>query len=1040
MRRLIFILLVLSSSSVYADLINEELIAKKGISCLKDQYSIFDTKNLKNISDTVNCVEEVKITDNNEIQNLDCPEQPIFNSFLNSQSKYQRKSTCLRKDRNQSPDIYENINCACVTESLKNDYGEDFSKKNSQFKKELKEKIQKNIGERFKKKIETIKNNEILLTESGGTVRSCFDRSFFKEKFLRLANLKGCSSNTEKAIERIENIFGDALGIDVNKDSIDETLDNLLNGIKQEASLGNAISTGKNSCFRDSKDMERKYIRMKYDDKAVNLKASFGSFIKGRDLNSPTIRQEFNQFVKDQGMDLHPLIKTLTRNNLPAFLKEIDNDRSGKELTLNKLLTGTNQRRWMNYLAMSSRIDCVSTADEIVQTICTDAEIAYDDPIVIETFLEEDDTDFKNKNTLDLKNLYCEKKDLHSIDKKGRLLVYKNKLESNLNPEHIMNTEFQHTIKGVIKSFNDRAPLEGLKILEDKFLAKNDHNLYQNNNEQIARLEEAKRIISLSTLNYFRQKKKQNEKPNRKDIREFKTFFQGMDNIKSVLHDRQDEEIRKVANEVYDIQRPNQSKKEFEKSFVKNFIDRRYSRELTNNLDIYHPNKSEKDSELKCHSNFESTYCAIQDQFKGKADSSCIEHISSMSTIDATNKGAPKNSFQSACTIGSGEKDISLKSIIQSINEKIETLPNICKEVEENDYRRAFTEANNTSNMAGMYYEAQTGKTDDLFEVASSTSKFFDEDEIIEKVVPTPEEASITNQNINTFSKVEPVAEDKDSNNFFSKLNFFNNSSQKKTSEQLEEMSKKELEEDIKGKSTEDLQDYIAKLESMINEKQKKLSTTKEESTTINPELEKLRKELEDLKSKTEVVKDEISKVDATPKVENKTSTPQKTVQPTRSFPNVSQKQSTDSALNNDNEIINEPDQFTNNNTNQPMNNSIKSDASQISLNLNEQFEEILSKPSADGQMEVIFNDQKYIIEVKQGINGETVCAFTDEKLNNTKPEELDEICKQYIESLSKVEENKKEEVKKEVKKLDPKPKKERKTFKVEDLNKVLNN
>ncbi|GEM_PF-4070961 len=1042
MRTALITLIVLINSSSFGDLINEELIAKKGIRCLKEQYSIFNTKNLKNISDKVNCVEEVKITKDNKIQNLDCPDQPIFNTFLNTQKKYQRSSSCLDKSRNQSPNIYENINCDCVTESLKNDYGDDLEKKNLEFKEKLKQKIQKNIGERFKRKIQTIKNNEILLTEKNKKVRSCFSRNFFKEKFLRLANLKGCASNSKEAIDRIQNMFGNTLGIKINKDSIDETFDNLLNGIKQEASLGQNIKRSVNSCFQDPKEMEKKYIRMKYDENAVNLKASFGSFIKGRDLNSPTLREEFNNYVKESGMDIHPLIKTLTRDNLPAFLKEIDNDRSGKELTLNQLLTGKNKNRWMKFLAMSSKIDCISTADELAQAICTDADLAYDDPTLIETFLEEDQ-DFKNKNTLGLKNLYCEQKDLHTIDKNGRLLVYKNKLDSNLDPNHLMNNQFKKDITSVIKSLNNNDSKKALDLLEDQFLGKKNSNSYKNNNEQIARFEEAKRIISLSTLNNMKKNTERNIKPTKKGVREIKHFFQGLDRIKNVLQERQEDEIRNVANEVYDIQRPNQSKSEFENLFLKNFKDRRYSRDLTNNLDAYHPNKSDDSIEQSCQSQFETSYCAIQKEFIDRVDTNCIDQIGSIATTEAINKTSPNNNFQSTC---SNNNSMSLSDLINTISEKIQLYPSLCKELEKNDYRSDFAQANNSTNMAGMYYESQTGKEDKLFEIASSISTELKPESssslpVNSPIAPEQDINIASNQNVTTKAAVNPPEE---KSSFLSKFNFFNNSKKDDISKkELESMSNSDLEDEVKGKSDDDLLDYISKLESMINEKKKNIATTKESSSVVNPELEKLKKEIEKLKNKTEIVKAEVSNVenDST----SKNSEPIKsTVLPKHSLKNTSQvKSSSDQTNPQENETISEPDQFTSNSNNPLAPSQTIGNSSAISLSLNEQIDDILRSSDNSGPIEIFLNDQKYMIEIKQNSNGETVCTFEDEKLNELKPDELDKICKQYIETQAKLETVKSETKKKRKtidKKEDPNPKKNRKIFKVEDLNKVLTN
>ncbi len=1046
MRELLVILFCLISVSTLANP-NEELLAQKGVSCLKDQYSIFDGNNLQNISDKVNCREKVSITKDNKISNLDCPDNTIFEAFLTSSPSSRKINTCLRSNRNNSPELFENVNCDCVEESLKNDYKDDFDKKTREFKDDLRARMQKNIGERIKKKVDYIRNSEILL--SGNSARSCFDGGMFKHRFQRLTDLYNCGGNSKKAIERIQGIFGESFNISANPNSLDESIANLIKGIQDSTSSGSGIVSNTNSCFQDSKEMQRKYLAMKYDDRMVNLKASFGDFIKNRNLHSPTLHQDFNKYIKEKNIDLHPIIRSLAKNNLSSFLAEIDNDRSGKELTLNQLMNGSRKNEWLRNLALANRNTCISIADELAQTVCSEADIAYDDPSFIETFLD-NNQDFKNKNLLNLKNLYCEKKDLHSIDAEGRLLVYKSKV--NTNRAIPLDQDKRRDWDGIARNLFSGKPEEALKHLSsavERGIGFYESDTHKQNTERIRRLDSIKGFMMASSHNLMHERGNQAQARRQSFI----TFFKGLEASKKALMDKQVNDIRLMGKDVYDIKKPNQSETQFTDRFVQNFKDRRYTRNLTDSLEGFHLEENKELKENSCQANFSNIYCSIKKNFEKSVDQNCIDKVGSLGIVDILNQKSPKNTFHNLCSAQTLMTADTVTTLRISMQEKIKSNPDICQEMAKSDYTTAYNQASSDESMAKAYFEEYTGGSlSSSFQGISDSENFIQVDSQGEDFIAPGDEQRKLNIVEDTSDKSLTTPMQPNNGNLFSDFNFFKDSKLSNLSkeEEIAKMNDKEFQKELKGKSNQELLDYIKQLESMIKEREDKANTISKDnqnSSILSPELEKLRKELAELKEKSELVQREIAKVDTpsdqAPATNNRT-TQRSSFSNFKSSPSSKSELSKDSSEDQTESRI-ENESYSAQSNSVPNSSRIDNSSSGVSLTLNEQFDEILSKPNSNGQVEIVFNNETFTLEVKEDINGELVCKFADDELNNKKAEELDEICKKYVESLARLKNSKKiasDKKDKEKKKQASKPKvaKKKKIFKVEDLNKVLNN
>ena len=1036
-------LLFLMSAVISASQSNDELLAQKGLNCLKDEYSIFDSKNLQEISDKVNCREKVTVSKDNRVSNLDCPDNPIFESFLVSDYSSKKRNTCLRSDRNTSPEIFENINCACVSESLKNDYKDNVPEKVAEFKEQLKAKVQRNIGEKLKKKLEYIKNSEILLS-ANKKKRSCLGGEFFERRLSTLTTLYNCGSNSAQAISKINDIFGAALGIDVNPDSFDESLNNLVQGIKGINSLDEAQGKkSQSSCFESPEQMQRKFIHMKYNDKMVNLKASFGGFIKNRNLNSSTLIDDFNKYIKEKSIDLHPHIRSLAKNNLSDFLSEIDNDRSGKELTLNQLLTGPHQDKWMEKLGMANRSTCASITTEIAKTICSTANIAYDDPSLIETFLD-DEEDFKVKNALNLKNLYCEKKDLHTVDPEGKLLVLKSKLVNN--EENASKQDSSNDWLAISESIHNQRPDEAVKRLFNS-IKKGIENFsrasHKQTTEKLNRLLKLKDFVAVGNADLLNS----NSPADRKKRRSLGLFFKKVEETKKSLQDRLILDIQDLSKDVYKIKSPNMSQSEFTEKFVENYKDRRYTRNLTDSLESFSIYPEDEKSNTSCQDSFADIYCPLKKSFEGKVDVSCMEQAGSLAIIDLMNKSNPGNTFHNICQAKSLISSENLGSIQTIIEEQISSRPDLCSEVSNSGYSLAYARVNKDNVMGGAYFESHTGGARTVFQGIRDSENFI-ESNIVTENINTPQVEQRELNIIPNENKVLSNSMTARPSSIFSDFNYFKDSRAGTNSpvESLSKMNEKDFQDELEDKSNKELEDYIKELEAIIAEKESQKSKVSKdigESKTLSPELEKLKKDLAALKEKSALVQEQLKKVednksmasqDTLPVVKNDSFSNFTPVSPLRSEPKTSSI---------DEQGTLESDQLVNNSPiASQINQGPSPQTSGVSLTLNEQFDDIVSRTNTGGQVEITFNNETYKLEVSKSSNGEMVCKFADEDLNSEKAKELDEICKQYQQSLERLKKSKSitKSKNEKIKKKDKKEKKKRKVFKVEDLNKVLNN
>ncbi|WP_417336396.1 hypothetical protein [Halobacteriovorax marinus] len=1041
--------LLLINSGVYADLVSEELSAKNGISCLKQQYGIFDSKNLENISNKVNCNQEVSVTNENKIVNLDCPSNPIFQNFLKNESSTYKKNNCLRVDRNKSPSIFENINCDCVTESLKNDYKDKYDQKRREFKDQLQAKLQDNIGKRLKKKIEYIKNSQILLAR-GHSNRGCFNSPMFAKHLRRMNESDNCRAGSEEAIKRMGAFFGDEFNIADTK-NLPEAINSLIDGINNHSSLGKGMNYSANSCFADPAQMERKYINMKYDAKLVGLKSTFSDFIKNNNLNSPYLNQNFNNYVKEKGIDLHPHIRSLSKNHLRDLLIEIDNDKRDKELTLNDLFKGTNGRKWLKNLGIASRGECISIANQISDLICEDAALAYDDPTLVEEFLQNDE-EYKNKNLLNLKSLYCENKDLHSVDPEGKLLIYQNKL--NTNRAFIIGNFQTKQMTSMIKNIFNNKPEDALKDMQEAVdqgtahIPRDSHGL---NSQKMKRIDGIMNFMFVANSDLLRNEnrsKRQGEEVDRERRRKsFSTFFEGIAKARRSLLDKQERDIRNIAKEVYDIKKPSQDLNQFTERFVNNYKDRRYTKKITDKLESFSPDRDDEIKSLECQRNFSNIYCSIKGNLGPQVKESCLDQIGSQSVVEMINGASPDHKFQNFCNAQSIIQKNTVAGLLTYIKDQISKKPDLCLEMTNNDYRDQYASLNRDSTIGSAYFESYTGEVTSLFDGFTDSKNFVEIDDVNDDSaisVDPSENANIVERAPASSPQEIPSS----SGGLFSNFNFFkdNKNESKKDSSIKDDAIISE--EDLKNKSNQELMDYISKLEDIIKNKENTVANIEakdESSTSINPELEKLRKELEELKAKSSLVKKKLEennqqidtpKSIARPKISNTPFQGLGKPSASTSSERKSSAQQTEEVPRSESDIST-PQQSTNTPS--------SSTGNSISLSLNEQFDEILSRPNSDGEVEIFFNDQKFTIEVKENDNGEMVCKFADEELNSENAEELDEICKKYVESLTRHNDAKKLTAEKKDKKREiateaPKEQKRSQKFKVEDLNKVLNN
>lgn len=1043
MKLLFTLLFTLSSYNTFSNTVTEELIAQKGISCLKEQYSIFDSKNLQNISDKVNCNQKVSITTDNKLSNLDCPSSPIFESFLVSDHTNRIPSSCLRNSRNNSPDLYENTNCECVTESLKIDYKDKYNEKTKEFKEILNKKIRKNIGKRIKKKIEFIKNSNILL----GNSNSCFNKKFFPAMVIKQTEFYNCSENSEQALNRIKDIFGESLGVEIKENDLDTSLKNLIESVKKTGNLGNTQQLAKNSCFQDTKQLEEKYIQMKYDDKLIDLKETFGDFIKGRNLNSPTLNQDFNNYINNKGIDLHPHIRSLSKDHLSSFLKEIDNNKNSKGLTLNQFLNGPNKRKWLHNLAIANRSQCPGIAQDIAKTICSDANMAYDDPHLINTFLK-DDKEFQVKNSLNLKALYCEKKDIHTIDSKGKLLVYKSKLD--LGDDSISDKNKAKDLENITRSLQNQKPEEALEHIHKSIERQMSYSpVAENmkNTQRLKLLDELKNFVFISNADKIFKGKQDGSKNSTQNRKSIMTFISGIQKAKKNLLAKQENDITSVAKDMYKLSPTDLSENEFKKKVLNNFKDRKLSRFLTNSLSTFNDNDELNLKEGKCLNNFTNIYCSVSDSLDSKLSKSCVDSVGQFSTINFIKNSSKINQSHNFCQAQSLIDENTIPDLLASIKESVNNNPELCAQIASTGYINEYKSANNDRSISNASIENITGSPSGLLNGLRDSENFIEFDTSNnESTLENIQAQNFTDATDSNSGIQAPIKEDS-STNLFSGFNFFKDSQfSTMNKEQLSDVKIDDLKEEIENKSNSELLDYIKKLEEAIKSKEadvQSLSTEKEQSSTVSSELKKLQDELKDLQEKSELVKNQINDLgnDTAPKVQN--TSPSSTVKSSNNIFSNKLNKSTSTAPDEDlNKDQNES--FSNETAQSPsFDNSVQNSlGNSISLGANEQIDSIVNIPNSEGEVEFLFNNEKVTLEVKENDNGEMICKFADEDLNKKNENDLDEICKSYLESLKKIKDKTK---KKEKKKKSPLPKKietkkKRQKFKVEDLNKVLNN
>jgi hypothetical protein len=1058
MKNIFVITLYLLTINTQADLLLEQTEAyKKGKSCIEQNYAADSFEDFDKLYSKVSCVNKVQVNKDGEIENLNCPEDPLFEDFFTNGKSHTWNNSCIRSDRNTTLKRFENVNCDCVTESLKAEYKDSLDDKMAEFKKNLTSRALKNIGSRLLTKIDEVKNTDRAVSAMNESTH-CFNENtkLILQKFL---GQKSCS---EKIAGRINDAFGDGLGLDINdKTTPGQAIDQLINGLNSKSPEMESIA--KKSCFENNKEFNKYYNSWSTHPGAVKLGPIFDEFIKGRDLDSYSLNSELQSYLDRKNIKLHPTLQSLVKQNTKELLLDIDR-RDNSTKTLDDFLNA-NDGKWRKKSIHTVNKMCAYVIKDLHNTLCPSADFAYDDPEFIDMVYKSDDPYQQEMNDkekidkdLELKALYCKKKELHSIDSSAKSLAlkakYKKLKDSDIKTQWITGEDFHNTISN-FKSGDFKAAKVALNALFDKSFG----------GKELPREVEQHRKLGIvnSFMDAMLVDGKILQEKNRSAMGNSRlTLFFAAINEKKSLERGKENSVREMARELYKIKSPKISADQFEEDFTKNYKDRNYTKKFTEYLSAYGTKKTDNNNNNdKCAQKFSEIYCGQKDSvMKGVTDTkklSCFkDKIPDVMLNFLSNKYKDVQNPQSICDFSSKLTDISSDSM-NEITGHITKFYNDTSIYEDNGFcsemmttMRSSQEASTYSISNAKNYGSGPNSGDRSVEVESESyaSSSQSRRDALKEIAGSLKSTSKSPETRGTTISSE-IMESLNTNGMSSAPksvfgNFNNNLNTSAISTRPVDVNVKQSDIDNQealNQSNQDLLDYIKQLEKQIASKQSDVK--KAEKSNNTSEVDSLLAEINTLKSKTAKLKKQLLNPVVQSSPTQVAKTPQPKSQEQSFFSNVSNRDNRSSGA--------APETSVQADTQVQSRQPASSVAPSLSKDLSLTSSNISDGPSGGAisslnnkTVSINYNNQDYKIELKVAENGELICSFADEESNTLTDKELESICEDFLEkeksksrdiaSKEKEEEEKKVEAKKE-----EEPKRLQQ-FKVKDLNSILEN
>ncbi|OUR97786.1 hypothetical protein A9Q84_06190 [Halobacteriovorax marinus] len=1083
---LLTLILLISAHSNALNFSVEKVHLQEGIKCLQKQYGI-DINGAKSsaIVEKMNCSQKAQVSKDGEITNLNCPNDPVFEGFFTRGYSHKYQNNCLRSDRNKTTNIYENVNCACVRETLKGDFKGNEEKQEQllkdrlkQFKKDLTVKANAKIGAKLVGKFKNIIKTDIILG-TDKKKRHCFNKKF-PTKLMNFINSKSCDGHRENLGKRMKALFGDSLDLDIADEDTNEAI---IAKFKNALNNTNKSAYGKvsaDSCLKDSPNFKKLFIKSVNQPRFVQMDETFDGFLKHRNLkysnpNAGNLKDDFYKYFKDKNIQLHPILQSMAHNDLRGLLKNIQ-ARTKAGMTLDDFLRsnkGENQKLALE----SSKMMCAYAFGDMTNVLCPKADLAFDDPKLIDSIFsstnsrENSDLEkFKKSNILNLKALYCEQNDLHSIDKDGKILLLKEKFsqlqESKIKTRRLKTQDFDKSISILDKGSAKEA-------MNHLMLDLNDQIAISKSGDKITEEEVRDEVVThrkLGRLNHFIdyftiKRNKSNVDGQKLKISKNKRndFVNSLLKLREKLENKKVKSVEQLSYQIHDIgNNSNISKKAFAKKFVKNYKDRDYTNGITEYMGHFDTPKHFNSKVPKCAAGFSNMYCNTITGLQGIdfKKINCSPAKLSGAAVDFITKTIGKKDYhQSFCDIRIPNQKMSAEitsKVSQFIKDKIKE-PKFCSSQDYDSFAENMAKDFDIGRDSHHFNDSSRGIGERFIDtMRKSTSGI---------ATNTKEESSSifsdlgTNFSTNVFSNKSTTtdlvrANDITNSNSTSIFNGVKQTASKPLKNN--QIAQKKVNSQKIDQSNQDLLDYIKQLEEKIT-KQEENFTERENKDAPITELDELRKEIDKLRVKTaEVKKQYKEKSKAIASDKKKASPTASSSSRTNVFGVPSSNQGTVAASAPEEFSEQEQVQTVAPTTASQVNanpgtsaNSNSTANSNVSLSLNEQFDEILSKSGSKESVEISFNNEKFQLELAVSEDGEMICKFSDQKLNETNREELDQICKGYIESINKRNVASEDESKNLLKKKKPvkkeklgKPptKLKRQKFNVEDLNQVLEN
>jgi hypothetical protein len=1049
-------------------IVEESDANKSGKLCIQNIYKDDNYIDLEKINSKVTCVKKVSVDDKGAIQNLNCPNDPFFEDYFSNGYSHRYKNNCLRNDRNSTVQLFENVDCNCVDQSLKNETkgeNKDYSKRIDNFKNRLRDKALDNLGKRLTNKITNLKKADRSLSWDNDQ-KYCFNEN---TQIILNKMITNSTCDTDLMAERINKAFGENLDINVAKGTNHkDALSQLIQGL--QAPQDNIKETGKNSCFPNSKEFGNYYNSWSNHHGFVSLNDTFGDFLKNHDPSSYSIKEDFYNYAKKNNIKLHPTLEIIAQNKLGKFLSDVKQALTTGEVNLEDFLLANN-KKWQLEASKIVNKTCAYVVKDIKNLICPKADFAFDDPEFVEMIYEEG-TDNKeqvreniNNDDLELKALYCRNKEIHQVDHNAKTLEikakYKKKRNSQAITRWISSTEFSSIINDNTISSVDaaREKIEGLfkKSFENHSLKPEDAT---NRKLGILNAFIDNTFMNGKVLQNFSDSIRSGSRAN--GLQHMGHIMRATQTIKQELLNQKLNTVKEMGKEIYPHMKSDLTSREFQRKFLTSYSERNYNKTFTEYFKHYDATPFEKNE--PCAESFNKIYCSNESkvmsmvadgmsEVSAEKRQSCFRHklpevMKDYLKTNFTGVKSPSSICHYSKSIINSSKDTQdrLLSHVTSFfkNKEIYEKGGYCQQ---KTSAQLFSEDTNNFRIEDLdrnaigYVEGTSRGLPGDFQVERS----------IKSVANSVKEEAKTSSNYerpNVFAKElfeNAKAIDNKTSEFFKNTNSFNNfntfkSNDRSTIEEEEKLQREEDREKAVSESEQNLRDYIAELEEKIKENEKKVANSS--STTETSELKQLRESLESMKQRSKDLKDKLAKKVEQRKTNNSTT---RTAPKFAKRPAVFNSRTPSSTKVNQDYISPKSENIQTKapvQTSTPINNSISLNAQSDSST---QQSSANSSNKIDGKIvSVSYDNQSYEIKLKVSKSGEVICQFSKEDEVEVDQEKLKSICEEYkennpirdIASLSKKEEKTKKVSKEE--KIE-KAKRSQK-FKVQDLNQMLKN